>query len=729
MSDRTRTVIAATLALLLLAQALPAVAQQADAEMDRLRDDFTAAVSVFESINQPDSIPDFSRIITVLQRRLAAADDEVARELLVASLAYRARAQFNVGSNEEAEADVRALIAADPSADLDRSLVSPRFVELFDGIHAGMVGYFEFAVSPTDTDIRVDGRLLDPGVLSYAVIAGTHPVVVERAGYQPVQEEREVGAGESVLIDHALVRLSAVVNVLTRPPGARVTVDGTAQGVTDGTAPPGFSPTGDAALYPTSDFSDALVIQGLQPGRHNIDVALDGYRPRRLELDIPDLGDYWAPIALEETGGTVVLEGLPLRAEVTVDGAGVTPQRPGGGGEGAARLELPPGTHTLEVSQGTAGVFNAVVDVVDQGTEVLQVRLLPGLAYLGVLGDDERGARDLSDRLLGTLGAIDSWTVLDRTWAAAAFDEVGLTTGMLRPAAEQAASAPDWRTIQARFDREAPGSVYLLAVLNDDLLATYADLWIWPAAPGPAQPDRVRVRLDNGADVATLAGAFQTSTFLSGTWVGAQLVDVGDAVIVTSVSAGGPAEAGGLMVGDRVVSIAGSNLTDASAARRQIAATEPGTAVAIQVQRGAATEVAEVTLGESPQIISPSDPQLVYSVISASLAAEAGDAAAAEPQWVVRLNQAAVLIHAGAWEEVVRVLRGIENAPAGAGVGQATVDYWLGIALTALGPTYRDAAVQAFERAAADPQARLFSNDGPWVAPRAAARLAELGAR
>jgi hypothetical protein len=51
----------------------------------------------------------------------------------------------------------------------------------------------------------------------------------------------------------------------------------------------------------------------------------------------------------------------------------------------------------------------------------------------------------------------------------------------------------------------------------------------------------------------------------------------------------------------------------------------------------------------------------------------------------------------------------------------------LGIALTALGPSYRDAAVQAFERAAAEPQARLFHNDGPYVAPRAAARLAALG--
>ena len=40
--------------------------------------------------------------------------------------------------------------------------------------------------------------------------------------------------------------------------------------------------------------------------------------------------------------------------------------------------------------------------------------------------------------LLGTLGAIDSWTVLDRTWAAPVFGAIGLTTDALRVAAEQA---------------------------------------------------------------------------------------------------------------------------------------------------------------------------------------------------------------------------------------------------------------------------------------------------
>ena len=705
-----------------------AQAQPDDAEMQRLRADFASAVDQFNSINQPESIAQFNRIITVLERRVGAdAEDSGARALLVGSLTYRGRANLNVGNNAEADADVRALINTDPAATLNRQEMSPLFVQLFDAAHAGMVGFFEFAVSPVDAEIRIDGRLLEPGVVSHPVVVGTHSVVVERPGYQPEQNEVEVAAGGTILVDNLLIRLSAVVEVLSRPNGATVTMDGQPMGTTEGIASSDFVPTGDAALYPSTDFSEALVIQGLQPGRHTLEVSLDGFRTRRSEIEVEDLVDYRSTVVLEETAGTVVLEGLTADAEVSVDGAVTVPQWPGGGG--SAQLSLAPGRHTIEVSRGTAGVFATSIDVADQQAQVVSVRLRPGLAFLGVLGGDDRGARDIAGLLTGTLGAIDNWTVLDRTWAEPRFGDVGLTAEALRAAADNVGVAPDWAAIQAAFDEDAPGSVYMLGVLNDDLLATYADLWIWPAAPGPAQPDRVRVGVDSSADVAALAGGFQTETFLSGTWFGALMVDVGDAVIATSVSGGGPAEAAGLLVGDRVVSIAGEVLDGAAAGLSVIDNAAVGAVLAVQVQRGAATQIVEVTLGSSPRVISPLDPRLVYSVISASLAAELADTSGTAPGWVVELNQAAVLIHAGAWEDTVRILRGIEDAPTGAGIGQATVEYMLGIALTALGPTYRDSAIQAFQRAAADPDARLFHNDGPWVAPRAAARLTELGGR
>ncbi len=184
------------------------------------------------------------------------------------------------------------------------------------------------------------------------------------------------------------------------------------------------------------------------------------------------------------------------------------------------------------------------------------------------------------------------------------------------------------------------------------------------------------MNLASAADIASLGSAFIASTLLQGPWFGALLVDLDGAVLVAAVTAGSPAEAAGLHVGDRVVSVGGELVDGAASANAVIEASAPGTALAVQLQRGGATEIAGLTLGTTPIVISPSDPDLVYSVISASLAAEPARGTASSEDWVVKLNQAAVLLHASAWEDAVRTLRSIE---------------------------------------------------GPWVAPRAMARLAELG--
>ena len=235
-------------------------------------------------------------------------------------------------------------------------------------------------------------------------------------------------------------------------------------------------PSGDAAIYPRSEFSAELVVDNLQPGVHFIEVALDAYRPMRYDLRVSDLADYRARIMLTPTAGIVVLEGLPADAVVTVDGVPETPQFSGAGG--SPRLTLSPGEHVIEVSQGTGGVFAGEVTLADQQTEVLQIVLRPGLVLLGVLGGDERGVRDLSAVLADRLAAFADWALLDRTYATGVVESVGLTTDTLRGAADAPIDTIDWAAVQAAVDRETPGSVYMLGVLDDDLVATYADLWI-----------------------------------------------------------------------------------------------------------------------------------------------------------------------------------------------------------------------------------------------------------
>ena len=223
-------------------------APQAD-EFERLSQDFDVAQTTFDSIvTQPDSIPMFSRLISALQRRVVADPTAPDVDLLVRSLTFRARAHFNNGAEQAAADDIRALLNADPNTEVDRILISPRFLEVFDSIYDQMIGFIEFGVSPADAELRVDGMLLEVGVISQPVVAGTHALLLERPGYRAIQEDLEVAAGDNVFVDHQLIRMSAVVRILTRPAGARVSVDGNAMGFTGGTAPPNFVPSGDAAF-------------------------------------------------------------------------------------------------------------------------------------------------------------------------------------------------------------------------------------------------------------------------------------------------------------------------------------------------------------------------------------------------------------------------------------------------------------------------------------------------
>ena len=81
---------------------------------------------------------------------------------------------------------------------------------------------------------------------------------------------------------------------------------------------------------------------------------------------------------------------------------------------------------------------------------------------------------------------------------------------------------------------------------------------------------------------------------------------------------------------------------------------------------------------------------------------------------------------AGEWGQAARRLEHVE-APEGAGLGKATIDYWFGRSLLAeAGSGYRAVAREALARAAEAADARFGDNDGPLVAPRALTRLRQL---
>ena len=129
-----------------------------------------------------------------------------------------------------------------------------------------------------------------------------------------------------------------------------------------------------------------------------------------------------------------------------------------------------------------------------------------------------------------------------------------------------------------------------------------------------------------------------------------------------------------------------------------------------------------MVLGETPVVQQPGDGRLGAAIWASVQSQSAGDRTAS---WVLDLNRAVVLLHASRWEDAVRLLRGVD-VQAGPGLGQGTRDYWMGVALAALGPDYAELARASLTRAAQNTGARLEHNDGPLVWPLAQAMLERL---
>lgn len=115
-------------------------------------------------------------------------------------------------------------------------------------------------------EVFVRGKLV--GTLPLAPMRanpGHAEVRVARTGYEPFVERFELGSGATTRVDVSLrpERIVARLSVVTTPPGARLSVDGT--------------PRGQAPLA-----------VDLTPGAHRLSLSLSGHQPRTLEVSLAE---------------------------------------------------------------------------------------------------------------------------------------------------------------------------------------------------------------------------------------------------------------------------------------------------------------------------------------------------------------------------------------------------------------------------------------------------------
>ncbi len=755
--------LAAAALLLLVAVPLPAqVIEEEDLEEPDLieelgepQDDddlatlFAAAESqLFSRQDAVASLASYNRLLGIFERRRMSGElSAKARRLMVKSLTYRARLHFAFADQAAIDADLGRILELEPSTELAEGSVEPEILERFTKLRTERIGTMRITVDPPDLTLKIDGRTIDlPGAVPEAaepategeaepppppeavvtLLAGIRLLEAERPGYGPFVQEVEVRPGVETSQEVVLLRSSAVLRLYTRPPGAEVVVDGLVRGTTVGTAPPGSLTLG--GRYRTSEFSGEMVISGVEPGLRILEVKLDGYRSYRSELIVDSPDDYdLPPIVLQPQSGTLVLRSFPKDGTIKIDGRGVRPDNPGAP---VPEIGLLPGEYRLQVAAGPTRMFATDFSVADRQTVEVTVRLNPGLAFLGVLGGDEGRAADLARSLRLAFRASGSWALLDRgDVGPAILETAGFTAESARLAASSSGAAQlDYRALQRAVDRGAPGLIYAAAVLSDDLLPTHADVWIWAAAPGPARPERVRLTLGRQEEARQLVARFSPSFVLRRPWLGG-LVVTSDAVphpFVAYVTPQGPLEAAGVRTGDQIVAVARVPVFTGADVEARILAAETGETIDLGVQTSEGTRNVRVTLGASPRIYSEPIPGTLEPIAYTELALRL-DEQPASIAWVLRLNQALMLLRAGDYEGTVRALRDLRVPQNKNGVGQGTVDYYMGLALANAGGDYRELAIAALDRAAASGGARLGHHDGPWVAPRARARLLALG--
>ena len=138
---------------------------------------------------------------------------------------------------------------------------------------------------------------------------GEHVIRVELSGYAPVSRMVQLANGSEATEKITLESVLGRIEVVTSPPGAKVSLDGKAVGIT--------RPQGDAEV------SQVLLLENVAAGEHAVLVHLDGYFDKSLKVDVGAKETKQLPVTLKRnfTPDTEVetINGAPVRGALVQD--------------------------------------------------------------------------------------------------------------------------------------------------------------------------------------------------------------------------------------------------------------------------------------------------------------------------------------------------------------------------------------------------------------------------
>jgi S1-C subfamily serine protease len=183
--------------------------------------------------------------------------------------------------------------------------------------------------------------------------------------------------------------------------------------------------------------------------------------------------------------------------------------------------------------------------------------------------------------LLATIGVVSAVTGPVRTWRHGRLDSLIQTDVTLYPGCSGSALV------------DADGTVL---GMNTSLLVN----GVSTAVPAQTIASVVTAILSGGRVKRGYLGVSTQQVSLPAALTNAAGLSAGSGLIVVSVEAGGPAERGGLVVGDIIVSLGVSRVTDADDLQGALGPETVGKSVAVRVLRGGKPSEVAVVVGERP---------------------------------------------------------------------------------------------------------------------------------
>jgi tetratricopeptide (TPR) repeat protein len=699
-------------------RAMRAAYDRARESMDDL--DFNAAIKQLQGLIEP--------------RRNARPSDLTLEEIKVLCAAYdlRARALFNQGNTQAAQADFESLLKLDASYLIDRQTLSPKVVGLFDQARRRLVGVLYLSVEPQSARVLVDGDQVDArSADGIGLYSGTHDLRVEMEGYDPYSETVGASGGSELRRSVRLRPNRRTLEFITVPAGVTVSIDGRPAGVSAG--PPTAEVEALAAQFrfDPQQASAPIPVPLIAPGEHKVTFDKDCFTSRSLtvkvELDAEQNRPLrFAPVLLEESRSQLQITSVPSGAEVLVDGVrqGTTPVTLGA---------LCGGERDVSVIKADVGRWNERVRMTAGQVNTLTVRLRPTLLYAGTFRLDEWGRAVWSDEDKALLEALGR----------------GLKTlnivRMPQVQEEIRKSIIRWMISDPR--EVTSGTILSPDLLKDAAARTGADLVLagltftndpnhsWTLAlysPLHGSPDIARLRTDQPDQVRSFVERLDSAPQESDVWWGMTLADSGlgsTGPVVVRVLPGSPAAKAGLRIGDRIQLVATSKVQgtrDALAVMEKESQRKGGVRVPVvlSVDGGDSVRTVRLAAGEAPSVIPLTESGLLYNRALAEFRLRARAATEDTLRGVAHLNLGIALMHFRAYDKALSEGLSRADLPQGSGIAAGTVQYYRGLCALRRGDP--EAARTAFQAASRATGSTLESADGPSASAAAARALQAL---